>query len=57
MLKIMLAIVLCVVVLTGCGSEPAENEMEIANVEILHGHARQGDIPHSLASIEKAKRL
>jgi len=29
----------------------------IADVEILHGPNRQGDIPHSLASVEKAKRL
>jgi UDP-N-acetylglucosamine 4-epimerase len=26
-------------------------------VEVLHGPNRAGDIPHSLASIEKAKRL
>ncbi len=30
---------------------------EIANVEILHGPNRAGDIPHSLASIEKGKTL
>ena len=30
---------------------------EIATVDILHGPNRTGDIPHSLASIEKAKRL
>lgn len=30
---------------------------EIANIEIVHGPSRLGDIPHSLASIEKAKRL
>ena len=30
---------------------------EIAKVEILHGPNRSGDIPHSLASIEKARRL
>ena len=30
---------------------------EIETVEILHGPNRQGDIPHSLASIEKAKLL
>ena len=35
----------------------SEYDPEIAKVEILHGPARQGDIPHSLASIEKAKRL
>ncbi|SDM17405.1 SDR family oxidoreductase [Pedobacter antarcticus] len=29
----------------------------IANVEINYGPARQGDIPHSLASIDKAKDL
>ena len=29
----------------------------ITNVKILHGPNRQGDIPHSLACIEKAKRL
>jgi UDP-N-acetylglucosamine 4-epimerase len=28
---------------------------EIANVEIKHGPKRAGDIPHSLASVEKAK--
>lgn len=30
---------------------------EIARVEILHGPIRKGDIPHSLASIEKARKL
>lgn len=30
---------------------------KIASVEIKHGPSRQGDIPHSLASIEKAKEL
>ena len=30
---------------------------EIMNVEILHGPERIGDIPHSLASIDKAKNL
>ena len=30
---------------------------EIARVEVLHGPNRLGDIPHSLASIEKARRL
>ena len=30
---------------------------EIANVEIKHGPNRAGDIPHSLASVEKAKTL
>ncbi len=30
---------------------------EIKNVEVIHGPNRTGDIPHSLASVEKAKRL
>ena len=30
-------------------------DAEIQNVEIIHGSERAGDIPHSLASIEKAK--
>lgn len=30
---------------------------KIAEVEVIHGPNRQGDIPHSLASIEKAKSL
>lgn len=30
---------------------------EIKNVEVKHGPERSGDIPHSLASIEKAKTL
>lgn len=30
---------------------------EIGKVEIIHGPERLGDIPHSLASIEKAKRI
>jgi len=30
---------------------------EIANVSIIYGQNRIGDIPHSLASIEKAKEL
>lgn len=29
----------------------------IATIEVVHGAARNGDIPHSLASIEKAKKL
>jgi len=29
----------------------------IANVEVIHGPTRQGDIPHSLASIEKATSI
>lgn len=35
----------------------SEFDAEIANVAIKHGPNRQGDIPHSLASIEKAKEL
>ena len=35
----------------------AEFDPEIATVEILHGPNRKGDIPHSLASIAKARRL
>jgi UDP-N-acetylglucosamine 4-epimerase len=30
---------------------------KIAEVEVIHGPNRQGDIPHSLASVEKARRL
>ena len=30
---------------------------EIKNVEIIHGPQRAGDIPHSLASVDKAKQL
>ncbi|WP_317898374.1 SDR family oxidoreductase [Aurantibacillus circumpalustris] len=32
-------------------------DSKIADVEITHGPERAGDIPHSLASIEKAERL
>jgi UDP-N-acetylglucosamine 4-epimerase len=35
----------------------AEYKPEIANVAIVYGPNRAGDIPHSLASIEKAKEL
>lgn len=35
----------------------SEYDAEIMNVEVSHGPNRQGDIPHSLASIEKAKKL
>lgn len=35
----------------------SELDSEIANVEILHGPHRAGDIPHSLACIDKAKTL
>lgn len=34
-----------------------EFDGEIRNIEILHGPNRVGDIPHSLASIDKAKSL
>jgi len=34
-----------------------EYDAEIAEVEIIHGPNRQGDIPHSLASIDKARQL
>lgn len=33
----------------------AKKDKKIANIEIKHGPQRAGDIPHSLASIEKAK--
>ncbi|MPQ46448.1 NAD-dependent epimerase/dehydratase family protein [Marinifilum sp. N1E240] len=32
-------------------------DSDIANVEIIHGPTRAGDIPHSLASIEKGRTL
>ncbi|MDR6846392.1 SDR family oxidoreductase [Flavobacterium granuli] len=32
-------------------------DAKIADVEVLHGPNRAGDIPHSLASIDKAKKL
>ena len=35
----------------------SEFDANIKDVEILYGPMRAGDIPHSLASIEKAKRL
>ncbi|ESU22150.1 UDP-glucose 4-epimerase [Flavobacterium enshiense DK69] len=35
----------------------SEFDSEIANVKVIHGPNRVGDIPHSLASIDKAKRL
>ena len=35
----------------------SEFDSEIANVEVLYGDYRKGDVPHSLASIEKAKTL
>jgi len=35
----------------------AEQDAEIRNIPVIHGPNRFGDIPHSLASIEKAKAL
>jgi UDP-N-acetylglucosamine 4-epimerase len=35
----------------------SEYDSEIANIAIVHGPNRIGDIPHSLASIEKAQKL
>ena len=35
----------------------SEFDAEISNIEIIHGPNRVGDIPHSLASIDKAKQL
>jgi len=35
----------------------SEYDEKIANIDIVHGSNRIGDIPHSLASIEKAQRL
>ncbi|WP_264520813.1 SDR family oxidoreductase [Flavobacterium sp. N1994] len=35
----------------------SEFDAEIANVKVIHGPNRAGDIPHSLASIDKAKKL
>ena len=32
-------------------------DAEIAHIEVIHGPTRVGDIPHSLASIDKAKEL
>ena len=44
--------------LTGCLKEYlGAYDPEIPDVEIVHGLARTGDIPHSLASIRKARRL
>lgn len=34
-----------------------EFDPEIAKVEVIHGPNRQGDIPHSLASVDKARNL
>lgn len=38
-------------------SELVKFDKEIASVKIVYGENRFGDIPHSLASIEKAKKL
>ncbi len=35
----------------------SEYDPEIAGVAVIHGPNRPGDIPHSLASVDKAKRL
>lgn len=35
----------------------SEFDEEIAKIEVVHGEYRNGDIPHSLASIDKAKKL
>lgn len=35
----------------------SEHDPEIANVDVIYGPNRAGDIPHSLASIDKAKNL
>lgn len=35
----------------------SEYDSTISNVEVLHGPSRVGDIPHSLASIDKARNL
>lgn len=35
----------------------SEYKSSIADIEIIYGPSRTGDIPHSLASIEKAKKL
>ena len=35
----------------------SEFDSEISNINVIHGANRAGDIPHSLASIDKAKKL
>lgn len=35
----------------------SEYDPEIRSIKIMHGPTRKGDIPHSLASVEKAKQL
>ncbi|TNE75358.1 MAG: SDR family oxidoreductase [Bacteroidetes bacterium] len=55
---------------TACGEQMSLNDLanelktllsafnpEISNIEVIHGPERKGDIPHSLASIEKARRI
>lgn len=32
-------------------------DKSILNIEVIHGPVREGDVPHSLASIDKAKRI
>lgn len=32
-------------------------DQKISNVPVIHGPERKGDIPHSLASVDKAKEL
>jgi UDP-N-acetylglucosamine/UDP-N-acetylgalactosamine 4-epimerase len=35
----------------------SQYDSDISNVEVKHGATRPGDIPHSLASVDKAKKL
>ena len=35
----------------------SETDASISSIKVIHGPNREGDIPHSLASIEKAKRM
>jgi UDP-N-acetylglucosamine/UDP-N-acetyl-alpha-D-glucosaminouronate 4-epimerase len=35
----------------------SEFDSEIKNIKVVHGPNRMGDIPHSLASVDKAKKL
>lgn len=55
---------------TACGEQTTLNQLvsylkmflsefdpAINNVEVIYGQARQGDIPHSLACIDKAKKI
>ena len=35
----------------------SEFDSEISNIKVIHGPNRAGDIPHSLASIDKAKKI